>query len=89
MKAAIEAPLGRLFNASEAAEFLGMKVSKVHALITAGRLPALRHPSGRLEGIYEADCRAFQEKRIPKAPARPVSIDARMAKVIGSTRRFG
>lgn len=89
MKRAIEPPLGQLFSAQQAAEFLGMTASKVRALIAAGRLPALRHPSGRLEGIYEADCRAFQEKRIPKSSARRESIDARLDKIIGSTRRFG
>lgn len=84
---------GRLFKAAEAAQCLGMTTSKVRKLIARGELVAVRNPNGRLEGVYERDCEAWQEqrRRTVTPPLRPgqVAVDERMKALMPATRAFG
>jgi hypothetical protein len=81
---------GRLLKARGAAEYLGVKESRVRTLIATGDLVAVRNARGRLEGVYERDCDAWIAKRlhepVPVTP-RP-SVDARVAQLLPADRRF-
>lgn len=90
----IVAPEGRLFTAAQAGVFLGVTTSKVRKLVARGELVGLRTPGGRLEGIYESDCRAWQQQRraASAAPAfRPgqIAVDERMRAMMPEKRVFG
>lgn len=77
---------GRLFRARGVAEYLGISEFKARALIRAGDLVAVRSTSGRLEGVYEADCEAWVTAH--RQRATPVSVgpavDDRIAQLPGA-----
>lgn len=50
---------GRLFQARGAAQYLGITVSRVRALVASGELVAMRKRNGRLAGVYQHDCDAW------------------------------
>lgn len=81
---------GRCLSARDAARYLGISETQMRDVIAAGRIPVLRHPSGRLLGIYEADCDAFlaQAVKCDGEAARAIvsDVDARVAALPGSTR---
>lgn len=81
---------GRLFRARGAAEYLSLTESRVRILIATGELPSIRNAKGRLEGVYEADCDAWVEKRRRAAvPVKPrLSVDARVEALMPKERRF-
>lgn len=89
---AVKPRLGRLLGASDAAAYLGVSTSKVRKLLRRGELVAVRNASGRLEGIYERDCEAWQEQhRRAVTPIRPgqIAVDERMKALMPAKRAFG
>jgi len=75
---------GKLLTGEEAAAHLGMKPSRLYALIRTGEIAALKHASGRLLGCYIADLDAWVERRRQPALAeRPLrGVDQRMRQLI-------
>lgn len=61
--AIVPARLGRLFTAVEAAQYLGIGIEKARRAIARGELVAMRTASGRIEGVYQADCDAWIDAR--------------------------
>jgi hypothetical protein len=59
-------------------------------LIRRGELVAVRSSSGRLEGVYEADCDAWiAAHRSAATPITPTpSVDDRIAQFLPTERRF-
>jgi hypothetical protein len=74
-KPSIVASQGRLFTARQAAEFLGLTTVKLRRLVARRELAVIRTPEGRFEGVYEAECRAWQQRRTQ--PARVIETPAR------------
>jgi hypothetical protein len=56
-------PRGRLLSVKDGAAYLGMKPGRLRRLIGRGQIAVLRHPSGRVAGVYSADLDAWVERR--------------------------
>lgn len=71
---------GKLITVSQAADALSLHRTRVHALIKAGRLPAIR--TGSVLLIREADLALVADRkpgRPPKAEVKPESKPAKKA----------
>lgn len=76
---------GRLFRARGVAEYLGISEFKARALIRTGDLVAVRSTSGRLEGVYEADCDAWVTAHRQRAtPVPRPAVDEAVAQLPGA-----
>jgi hypothetical protein len=81
---------GRLFRARGAAQYLGIKESRLRALIRTGDLIAVRNSRGRLEGVYESDCDVWiaAHRRAVEPITPPPSGDERIAHLLPKERHF-
>jgi excisionase family DNA binding protein len=91
-KSGVIAPRGRLLKGTEAAQHLGISYRALARLVAAGKIAHLRSESGRLLGVYEADCEAWVERRRVEAESTrsrsaKYDVDAAVLALLGPDDR--